>query len=103
MHVIAPSAANSPAMFLHRHMPRAALKIAGENNLTWYRSSQKVRRGFCATCGSTLFWAPLAEEWIGITMGAFENPTGTKLEMHIFVTDKGDYYEIADSLPQVRG
>jgi hypothetical protein len=33
-------------------------------------------------------------------MGAFDGPTGTKLSMHIFVADKGDYYDIADGLPQ---
>jgi len=33
-------------------------------------------------------------------MGAFEGPTRTKLSKHIFVADKGDYYEIADGLPQ---
>jgi hypothetical protein len=33
-------------------------------------------------------------------MGAFEGPTGTQLEKHIFVADKGDYYDIADGLPQ---
>ena len=33
-------------------------------------------------------------------MGAFEKPTGTRLHMHIFVDDKGDYYDIADGLPQ---
>ncbi len=33
-------------------------------------------------------------------MGAFEQPTGTRLGIHIFVADKGDYYDIADGLPQ---
>ncbi len=33
-------------------------------------------------------------------MGAFERPTGVRLEMHIHVADKGDYYDIADGLPQ---
>jgi hypothetical protein len=33
-------------------------------------------------------------------MGAFDGPTGTKLTKHIFVADKGDYYDIADGLPQ---
>lgn len=27
-------------------------------------------------------------------------PTGLKLLGHIFVVDKGDYYDIADGLPQ---
>ena len=39
-------------------------------------------------------------DWIGINLGAFDKPTGTKLALHIFVADKGDYYEIADGLPQ---
>ena len=36
-------------------------------------------------------------------MGAFDKPTGTQLGKHIFVGDKGDYYEIADGLPQDEG
>ena len=37
---------------------------------------------------------------IAISMGAFDVPTGTHLEKHIFVPDKGDYYDIADGLPR---
>jgi hypothetical protein len=81
-------------------VPRAAVTVEGAENVTWYRSSEKVRRGFCATCGSALFWDPIHRDWIGVSMGAFDGPTGTRLKMHIFVADKGDYYEIADGLPQ---
>lgn len=35
-----------------------------------------------------------------IAMGAFDTPTSTHLEKHIFVAEKGDYYEIEDDLPQ---
>ena len=45
----------------------------------------------------------LGEDLIAVGMGAFEKPTGTRLEKHIFVTDQGDYYEIADGLPQHPG
>ncbi|MFZ6647798.1 GFA family protein [Undibacterium sp. TJN25] len=86
--------------FASTDMPKAALTITGQENLSWYQSSAKVRRGFCATCGSSLFFEPLARDWIGIAMGAFDTPTATHLEMHIFVAEKGDYYEIADGLPQ---
>ncbi len=79
---------------------RSATTIRGEDNVTWFRSSEKVRRGFCATCGSALFWEPIGKDRIAIAMGAFDKPTGTHLEMHIFVADKGDYYDIADGLPQ---
>jgi hypothetical protein len=81
-------------------VPREAVTIRGGENLTWYRSSEKVRRGFCRACGSILFWDPPARDWIAIAMGAFDKPTGTRLHKHIFTADQGDYYEIADGLPQ---
>lgn len=81
-------------------LPRDRVTIRGEDRVRWYQSSEKVRRGFCGTCGSVLFFDPLFRDWIAIAMGAFDRPTGTKLEKHIFVADKGDYYEIADGLPQ---
>jgi hypothetical protein len=81
-------------------VPRAALRLTGEERLTWYHASEKVRRGFCATCGSFLFWDPIGQDRIAVAMGAVDAPTGTHLERHIFVADKGDYYDIADGLPQ---
>ncbi|MCY1015835.1 GFA family protein [Pyxidicoccus sp. MSG2] len=79
---------------------RAALTLHGADKLTWFRSSEKVRRGFCSTCGSSLFWDPIHKDTISIAMGAFDLPTDTRLAMHIHVANKGDYYEIADGLPQ---
>jgi len=81
-------------------VPRAALTIAGAESLTWFRSSERVRRGFCSTCGSALFWDPIQRDTIAVAMGAFDRPTTTKLGRHIFVADKGDYYDIADGVPQ---
>jgi hypothetical protein len=81
-------------------VPRSSLRINGEDRLAWYQSSEKVRRGFCAGCGSSLFWDPIFKDRVGVAMGAIEAPTGTSLGIHIFVADKGDYYEIADGLPQ---
>lgn len=81
-------------------VPRSAVTIFGSENVTWYHSSEKVRRGFCSTCGSSLFWDPIHKDWTAIAMGAFDKPTNTKLVRHIFVDDKGDYYEIGDGLPQ---
>ncbi|MCY1044949.1 GFA family protein [Corallococcus sp. bb12-1] len=81
-------------------VPRDAVTIHGADKVTWFRSSEKVRRGFCSTCGSSLFWDPLQKDIIAIAMGAFDAPTDTRLAMHIFVADKGDYYEIGDGLPQ---
>jgi hypothetical protein len=81
-------------------VPRTAVTIHGAENLTWFRSSEKVRRGFCATCGSALFWDPIQKDKIAIGMGAFDLPTDTRLHMHIHVASKGDYYDIADGVTQ---
>lgn len=79
---------------------RSDLTIRGSGNVTWFRSSARVRRGFCSVCGSVLFWDPVERDFVGVAMGAFDPPTGTRLAMHIFVAEKGDYYDIADGLPQ---
>ncbi|MBI1404947.1 MAG: GFA family protein [Caulobacter sp.] len=76
------------------------LTVHGAENVTWFQSSEKVRRGFCATCGATLFWDPIFHPKIAIAMGAFDKPADVRLGMHIHVADKGDYYDITDGLPQ---
>lgn len=81
-------------------LPRERVTIHGAENITWYQSSEKVRRGFCKTCGSAMFFDPIFRDWTAIAMGAFDGRTGTHIEKHIFVGDKGDYYDIADGLPQ---
>jgi len=83
--------------FANIEVPRDGLTIHGENNMTWHRSSEKVRRGFCATCGSTLFFDPIdrdKHQWVGVAMGALDTPTGSKITLHIFTAEKGDYYDI---------
>jgi hypothetical protein len=90
-------------MLASTEVPRSALTIEGEQSLKWFDSSAKVRRGFCSNCGSPLFFDPVDKvkhQWIGIALGAFEAPTHTKIEKHIFAAEKGDYYEITDGLPQ---
>ena len=59
-----------------------------------------MRRGFCGICGCNLFWDPVFRDWIGVARGAFDGPTGAHLEKHIFVAEKGDYYDIMDGLVQ---
>ncbi|NKB28451.1 MAG: GFA family protein [Rhodobacteraceae bacterium] len=77
-----------------------ALTIEGP--VKWFAASAEAVRGFCPNCGSFLFWKAHSESTISFALGAIDGPTGLQLERHIFVADKGDYYDIADGLPQVR-
>lgn len=80
-------------------VPPSALKITGTPR--WFASSDSARRGFCPDCGSVLFWQATGSDEISFALGALAAPTGLRLERHIFVKDKGDYYEIGDGLPQI--
>ena len=79
---------------------RGGLTVEGEGALSWYRASPEAQRGFCKTCGAHLFWRREADEGISIFMGCLDEPTGLQLADHIFVIEKGDYYEICDDLPK---
>ena len=72
-------------------VPHAELTIHEQENIRWYYSSDKARRGFCGTCGTPLFFDPLNKakhDWIAITMGTFDIPTNTQLSHHIYVAEK---------------
>ncbi len=81
----------------------SAVEIEGAETITWYRASPAAERGFCSTCGSHLFWRPSDEDYIGILAASFDEPSRLSMAKHIFVEDKGDYYEITDGLPQFAG
>lgn len=68
----------------------------------WYRTSERARRGFCANCGTPLFWDGPGEN-LSIFAGALDQPTGLTLKGHIFCADKGDWYELTDDLPHLPG
>ena len=80
------------------YAPEGNITIAGD--VRWFEATETAKRGFCPICGSSLFWKAHAEDHMSFALGAIDNPTGVTLDKHIFVADKGDYYEIADGLPQ---
>lgn len=78
----------------------ADLGVEGADNITWFQSSEAASRAFCRTCGSALFWKLLGDPHISVMAGLFDKPTSFSCVCHLFVPDKGDYYEITDDLPQ---
>lgn len=81
--------------------PRAAVRIIGEP--AWYSSSPTARRGFCPTCGSSLFWDPAAGGHMAIHAGTLDGDAGVRMAGHVFVADMGAYYTLEDGLPQADG
>jgi hypothetical protein len=65
------------------------------------RSDARARRGFCAECGSSLFWVAPARETVSIAAGTLDGPTGLRVVGHWFTSQAGDYYEMPeDGLPR---
>jgi hypothetical protein len=75
------------------------LVLLASDALRWIASPESesdARRGFCAECGSSLFWDAPARETISIAAGALDEPTGLRTIGHVYVSQVGDYYELLD-------
>ncbi|MCK0121916.1 GFA family protein [Loktanella sp. F6476L] len=83
------------------HVPFSAVTFTNDAGLAWYASSGWAERGFCNTCGSTLFYRLTGKDDLGIAAGCLDDDAGLKPGKHIFVADKGNYYEIAGDAPQL--
>lgn len=79
------------------------VEIEGGDGLTWFRASPDAERGFCAACGSHLFWKMSNGKDMAILAASIEGTPSLRLAQHIFVESKGGYYEITDGLPQFVG
>ena len=77
-----------------------AITIEEDGALRWHAASDTARRGFCAQCGSALFWQGDGESMRSILAGAMDEGAPLVAERHIFVADKPDWYELTDGLPQ---
>ena len=90
----------------HRYATTGAktsdMEIEGADKVTWFRATPNAERGFCSVCGSTLFWKRSGQDYSAILAGTIDEPNDLVLTKHIFVSDKGGYYEINDGLPKHR-
>lgn len=84
-------------------MAKDALTVVADESLEWFASSELASRGFCTRCGSSLFWLPKARDHVSIMAGTLDGPTGLEAVEHIYVKDKGDYYDLTDDLPRAPG
>lgn len=84
----------------HTKARKVNITLSKSDGLGWYQTSDVARRGFCRECGSGLFWEPFDLDATGIIAGTLDGPTGLKTMGHIYVSEKPDFYEITDDLPQ---
>lgn len=82
---------------------RSAFQLA-QGTLSTVRSSDKVARGFCAACGTSLTYAhDERSAEIDVTLATLDDASAVAPEYHIWVWDKLPWVTIGDGLPQYRG
>lgn len=75
---------------------------SGETTLRWFQSSRHSRRGFCADCGTTLFFVSLASPGeIHIALATSDGPIDREPQGHIFFDQRAAWFEPRDDLPRV--
>ena len=69
-----------------------------KGNPKFYQSSQYIERGFCADCGSPMFFRPTNEDWISILSGTLDNPELAPPKGHYGVESWVSWLKIEDDL-----
>jgi hypothetical protein len=75
------------------------LTLLADETLRWVDSPESdlhAKRGFCAECGSSLFWQGRDLPRIGIAAGTLDRPTGLRIAAHIYTHQAGDWDELPD-------
>ena len=84
-------------------VPDAQFELVESEALRWYQSSGQGRRGFCETCGSTMFYASeLSAGEIHVVRACIDaDVIDREPAAHVFFDQKVDWVELGDSLPKL--
>jgi len=76
--------------------------VAGEDKLVWFRSTPPARRGFCATCGTTLFFQ--SSRWpdeMHVVLSNVDEPIDRAPSAHAYFGDRVHWIEVNDDLKRL--
>ena len=80
--------------------PEENLTFIKKRTLKWYNSSKIAKRGFCSSCGGSMFYKLFNSNNISIAAGMFNNPTKLKTHSNIFTKKKLDFYKLDLRIPR---
>lgn len=72
------------------------VRFDGEEHVTLYESSEWARRGFCARCGSHLFYLLKADGRYFVPVGLFDSEEQFQFDHQIFIDKKPSFYSFAN-------
>ncbi|WP_284118830.1 GFA family protein [Acinetobacter seifertii] len=72
---------------------KSSLKFIQQKHLSVFNSSEWGERGFCNTCGTTIFWRTKDQSYCNINVFSLNEPIeDLNLDMEIFIDSKPDFY-----------
>jgi hypothetical protein len=83
---------HTSSMFMSLGIDEGSLSLEGP--VKTYRSSEWAERGFCGTCGSTLFYGTFEDGARHPSAGLFENAANADLKLEFFA-DQAPGYALA--------
>ena len=87
------------AFFARAVFPKESVDVSGP--VERFNSSADLVRSFCPKCGSALFVQRLSQpQFFGVSLASMDDPNALKPECHIWVSDKVEWINIDDGLPQ---
>ena len=68
---------------------------------TSYRSSERVTRSFCPSCGSSIAWETHYGRQFAVMVGSLDRPQDVQLECHVWTSTWLPWVKLADNLPDL--
>lgn len=72
------------------------VQIDGADHVSVFKSSDWAERGFCARCGTHLYYRLIPANDYAVPVGLFQDGTAFRFDEQIFIDKKPPYYHFAD-------
>ncbi len=79
------------------------VNFEGENNIAVFDSSEWAERGFCAKCGSHLYYRLKQNKQYIMPVGIFDQREDLNFDHQIFIDEKPSYYCFANETRNLTG
>ena len=77
--------------------------FTGEKHITVYSSSEWAERGFCAVCGTHLFYRLKHSQEHMVPVGLFDAVEGLHFDNQVFIDEKPAFYSFANATKNMTG
>ncbi|MEX1148116.1 MAG: GFA family protein, partial [Sphingomonadales bacterium] len=79
------------------------IRFEGKEHITLYASSDWAERGFCARCGTHLFYRLRGQHHYAFPAGFLTDTAGLTFTSQIFIDEKPDFYAFANQTRDLTG